>query len=62
VKRIVSHSRPARRLRELSENAQLVVVGSRGHGELTGLVLGSVSNAMVHRAACPVAVVRPART
>lgn len=61
VRRIVSHSSPARRLRELSEEAQLVVVGSRGHGELVGLILGSVSNAMVHGAGCPVAVVRPAR-
>jgi nucleotide-binding universal stress UspA family protein len=61
VRRIVSHSSPARRLRELSDEAQLVVVGSRGHGELAGLILGSVSNAMVHGAACPVAVVRPAR-
>jgi nucleotide-binding universal stress UspA family protein len=61
VRRIVSHSTPAGRLLELSKEAQLVVVGSRGHGELVGLVLGSVSNVMVHRAACPVAVVRPAR-
>jgi nucleotide-binding universal stress UspA family protein len=62
VQRIVSHSRPADRLLELSETAQLVVVGSRGHGELAGLVLGSVSNALLHRAACPVVVVRPARS
>ncbi|GAA0922471.1 universal stress protein [Pseudonocardia zijingensis] len=62
VRRIVSHSVAAHRLVELSQEAQLVVVGSRGHGQLVGLVLGSVSNAVVHRAACPVAVVRPART
>ncbi|HET6393910.1 MAG TPA: universal stress protein [Blastococcus sp.] len=37
----------------------MVVVGSRGHGEFAGLVLGSVTNALVHKAACPVAIVRP---
>ncbi|MEJ3653272.1 universal stress protein [Actinomycetes bacterium KLBMP 9759] len=61
VRRIVGRSRPATTLLELAEKAQLVVVGSRGHGELAGLVLGSVSNAVVHRSACPVAVVRPGR-
>jgi nucleotide-binding universal stress UspA family protein len=60
VQRMVGHSLPARVLLDLSEEAQLVVVGSRGHGELVGLVLGSVSNTVVHRAACPVVVARPA--
>jgi nucleotide-binding universal stress UspA family protein len=58
VRRIVTHDRPGRCLVEQSADAQLVVVGSRGHGELVGMVLGSVSNALVHRARCPVAVVR----
>jgi nucleotide-binding universal stress UspA family protein len=58
VRRIVTHGRPGRCLVEQSADAQLVVVGSRGHGELAGMVLGSVSNALVHRARCPVAVVR----
>ncbi|MFC4944912.1 universal stress protein [Pseudonocardia sp. GCM10023141] len=62
VERVVTHSRPARKLLALSESAQLVVVGSRGHGDLTGLLLGSVANVLVHRAGCPVAVVRSDRS
>jgi nucleotide-binding universal stress UspA family protein len=54
----VSRERPARALLDQAEQAQLLVVGSRGRGEFGGLVLGSVSNAVVHKAACPVAVVR----
>jgi nucleotide-binding universal stress UspA family protein len=59
VTRLVVHDRAAHLLIEKSRAAQLVVVGSRGHGEFAGLVLGSVSNALVHRSACPVAIVRP---
>jgi nucleotide-binding universal stress UspA family protein len=42
-----------------SDEASLVVVGSRGWGDVRGALLGSVSQGCLRRVHCPVAVVRP---
>lgn len=49
---------PATCLVDASANASLLVVGSRGRGLVGGLLLGSVSQAVLRQARCPVAVVR----
>ncbi len=58
VERRVVRSHPVVALQEESTPADLVVVGSRGRGGFTGLLLGSVSQAVLHGAHGPVAVVR----
>jgi nucleotide-binding universal stress UspA family protein len=58
VRRTVIEDRhPAECLVELSEDADLVVVGSRGRGGFSSLLLGSVSHAVVLHGRCPVVVV-----
>jgi nucleotide-binding universal stress UspA family protein len=61
IERRVVEGRPAAALVEESRGADLLVVGSRGHGGFAGLLLGSVSQQVVHHADCPVVVVRPKR-
>ena len=50
------HGRPEAVLATASTGAELLVVGSRGRGELRELLLGSVTAAVLHSASCPVVV------
>jgi nucleotide-binding universal stress UspA family protein len=49
---------PAKTLIDMAEGADLLVVGSRGHGGFVGSLIGSVSHYCVNHANCPVVVVR----
>jgi nucleotide-binding universal stress UspA family protein len=53
--------RPAHALVAASGHVQLIVLGARAGGILPGKRLGSVSHAVMHHSACPVAIVHPAR-
>ncbi len=54
----VVQGNPAQVLIDAAEGADLLVVGSRGHGGFTGALLGSVGTHCVHHARCPVVVIR----
>ena len=54
----VVRRRPTHALLDASKHAQLLVVGSRGRGGFTGLLLGSTSHALIAHGFCPVIVAR----
>lgn len=58
VDHTIAEGSPIDMLLDLSKEATMIVMGSRGLGGLSGMVLGSVSAAVVAHASCPVVVVR----
>ncbi|EFV13920.1 universal stress protein [Segniliparus rugosus] len=58
VRTEVTRDRPNHALLERAASAQLLVVGSRGHGEFVSTVLGSTAQAMIYHAPCPVVIAR----
>ena len=59
IEKVTVRNLPAEALLDATKDADLVVVGSRGHGGFASLLLGSVSSQIAHHASCPVLIVRP---
>lgn len=57
VEKRVEPSNPVDALLDAARDAELLVVGTRGHGGFSGLLLGSVSQQVSHHAPCPVVIV-----
>ena len=58
IERVVAHGSVAHALVDAAREADLLVVGSRGHGGFAGSLLGSVSQQCAHHAPCAVVIVR----
>jgi nucleotide-binding universal stress UspA family protein len=58
AEKVTTYGHPAQVLIEASREADLLVLGSHGHGAFTGMLVGSVSIHCVTSAFCPVVVIR----
>ncbi|PSL06095.1 nucleotide-binding universal stress UspA family protein [Haloactinopolyspora alba] len=57
----VEYANPSNALAKHVESADVAVIGGRGHGVITGLLLGSAARSLLHRLPCPVTVVHEPR-
>jgi nucleotide-binding universal stress UspA family protein len=57
VSQVIEMDHPAQAIRDHSADADLVVIGGRGHSEVTGMLLGSVARAVLYLVDRPTAVV-----
>jgi nucleotide-binding universal stress UspA family protein len=62
VERMPVEGVPAQTLIDAAADADLLVVGTRGHGGFVGLLLGSVSQQCAHHSPCPIVIVPPRET
>jgi len=62
VEQVVIEDSPGRALLDSAEGADLLVVGSRGHGRIAGALLGSISQQVAQHAPCPIVIVRPQKS
>lgn len=61
IEQKITAGHPASELIELSQGAELLVVGRRGHSALAGLIMGSVATQVTAHADCPVVVIHQPR-
>ena len=59
--KIIAEGSAAQVLVEGAQGADLLVVGTRGHGGFAGLLLGSVCQQIAHHAPCPIVIVPKAK-
>ena len=57
VVHVIREGSTSKVLLDQAKDADILVVGARGHGGFTGLLLGSVANAVINHAPCPIAVI-----
>jgi nucleotide-binding universal stress UspA family protein len=57
IERVIVNGSPGHVLAMMSDDAELVVVGTRGRGGFTGLLMGSAANQVAHHAKCPAVLI-----